>query len=194
MSLVEIDDAQIGRNIASIRESRGLSQKDLADAMRSIGFKWSQATVWNVERGERPLRATELVALEGILKVLTPDIVADDETARVRELTRQVHQAYEAIRTSTAAYDRLTFDLALVADRIENKTGFAMLSENWVNTSAEEVVREYHREQNEGYPEIPVEAWERMGKWERRYNEVRKIESEFELNEGAADGEPEATS
>ena len=36
-----------------------MSQKALADSMRSRGHKWSQATVWSVEQGERPLRYTE---------------------------------------------------------------------------------------------------------------------------------------
>lgn len=46
-----------------------MSQKDLAIAMRERGHKWSQATVWNVERGERPLRLSEATALADVLEL-----------------------------------------------------------------------------------------------------------------------------
>lgn len=43
-----------------------MSQQDLAAAMRTRGYKWSQATVWSVEAGERPLRYTESLELSDI--------------------------------------------------------------------------------------------------------------------------------
>lgn len=60
-----VSDEQIGKNVARFRGD--LSQVDLAKAMRAQGFKWSQATVWAVEKGERPMRLTEAEALSGIL-------------------------------------------------------------------------------------------------------------------------------
>ena len=60
-------DEQIGRNLVSLRG--GMSQKDLADRMRTHGFKWSQATVWAIEKGERPLRLTESLALGKIFGI-----------------------------------------------------------------------------------------------------------------------------
>ncbi|MBW9121218.1 hypothetical protein JNB63_14055 [Microbacterium trichothecenolyticum] len=65
-------DEQIGANLIRIRN--GLSQKDLADAMRARGFKWSQATVWAVEKGERPLRLTEAEGLGVVLRI-NPDLL-----------------------------------------------------------------------------------------------------------------------
>lgn len=64
---MEIDDKQIGQNIARLRGA--MSQKDLAVAMRHRGHKWSQATVWNVERGERPLRLSEATAVAELLEL-----------------------------------------------------------------------------------------------------------------------------
>ncbi|PPH43461.1 hypothetical protein C5D09_14825 [Rathayibacter sp. AY1C9] len=60
-----IIDEQIGRNVARLRGR--LSQKDLAAALRTRGLKWSQATVWKVETGERPLRLTEAVEIAAVL-------------------------------------------------------------------------------------------------------------------------------
>lgn len=65
-------DEQIGANLIRIRH--GMSQKDLADAMRARGFKWSQATVWAVEKGERPLRLTEAEGLGAVLGI-NPDLL-----------------------------------------------------------------------------------------------------------------------
>jgi hypothetical protein len=52
-------DEETGQDVAAAREAAEISQKELADQMRERGFKWSQATVWSVEKGERPLRLVE---------------------------------------------------------------------------------------------------------------------------------------
>lgn len=60
-------DVQIGKNLA---EARGeMTQQALGAAMRERGFKWSQATVWSVEKGDRQLRLSEALALTRILRV-----------------------------------------------------------------------------------------------------------------------------
>lgn len=43
------------------------SQADLAKAMRERGPKWSQATVWAVEKGDRPLRHSEAIELADLI-------------------------------------------------------------------------------------------------------------------------------
>lgn len=58
-------DQQIGQNLAAMRGSA--SQQSVADAMRERGHKWSQSTVWSVEKGDRPLRFTEAQDLIRIL-------------------------------------------------------------------------------------------------------------------------------
>lgn len=59
-------DQQVGRNITLFRGS--ITQQDLAERMRQSGFKWSQATVWATEKGDRPVRLAEVVALSRILE------------------------------------------------------------------------------------------------------------------------------
>lgn len=58
-------DKRVGRNIVHFRD--GMSQQDLAIKMRQRGFRWSQATIWSVEKGERPVRLSEVAALSEIL-------------------------------------------------------------------------------------------------------------------------------
>ena len=62
-----INDELIGRNLTLLRGS--MSQKELAERMRKLGFKWSQATVWSIEKGERPLRLTESEALGSVFGI-----------------------------------------------------------------------------------------------------------------------------
>lgn len=52
-------DAEIGTDLTTARERAELSQRDLAAAMTGRGFKWSQATVSQIEKGTRPLRYNE---------------------------------------------------------------------------------------------------------------------------------------
>lgn len=56
-------EKEVGESVKRRRESSLMSQQDLAAAMRQRGYKWSQATVWSVEAGERPLRYTESLEL-----------------------------------------------------------------------------------------------------------------------------------
>lgn len=62
-------DRQVGENVAQLRGD--MSQKALATAMRDQGHKWSQSTVWAVERGERPLKLVEAASLVSILGNVT---------------------------------------------------------------------------------------------------------------------------
>src|SRR5699024_11486957 len=57
-------DQRVGRNIMKFRGDK--SQQALAERMRDKGFKWSQATVWATEKGDRPIRLSEVIVLSEI--------------------------------------------------------------------------------------------------------------------------------
>lgn len=58
-----VPEGDIGRAVREFRMAKGLGQTDLAMAMKTRGIKWSQPTVVAVEKGERPLRHSEALAL-----------------------------------------------------------------------------------------------------------------------------------
>jgi len=58
-------DKEIGSTVTELRGDR--SQQSVADEMRGRGWKWSQATVWSVEKGERPLKLVEALDLAEVL-------------------------------------------------------------------------------------------------------------------------------
>lgn len=64
-------EEQIGADVATARERAGLSQKELAAAMTDRGFKWAQATVSQIEKGERLLRLSEADHLAELIRFRT---------------------------------------------------------------------------------------------------------------------------
>ncbi|MFF1540461.1 helix-turn-helix domain-containing protein [Microbacterium sp. NPDC058269] len=52
-------ERQIAAGVIVARAKADMSQKELAAAMTDRGFKWSQATISQIEKGERPLRLSE---------------------------------------------------------------------------------------------------------------------------------------
>lgn len=64
-------EEQIGADVATARERAGMSQKELAAAIAERGFKWSQATVSQIEKGERPLRLSEADHLADLIRFRT---------------------------------------------------------------------------------------------------------------------------
>lgn len=98
-------DEQIGQNLARLRGE--MSQAALGDLMRSRGFKWSQATVWAVEKGDRPLRLSEALAINDLLDV------------PVNELWR--HSADVVLEWVIEAYDE---HLAATLQKVQQMQGW----------------------------------------------------------------------
>lgn len=73
-------DKRVGQAIVALRGDT--SQAAVADAMRERGWKWSQATVWSVEKGERPLRLLEAGDLADVLGIQIDDFLGDRAAAR----------------------------------------------------------------------------------------------------------------
>lgn len=80
------EDKTIGKNVARLRGDR--SQQLVADEMRSRGYDWSQATVWSVEKGRRPLRFAEAAQLADILDVAVTDMLPEDTFRGRRDLMK----------------------------------------------------------------------------------------------------------
>jgi hypothetical protein len=80
-------DERIGKAVHAARATA--TQKSVADAMRRKGHKWSQSTVWAVEKGDRTLKLTEAHDLVEILGVTVDDLTADTEDLEARLLMRR---------------------------------------------------------------------------------------------------------
>lgn len=61
-------DQRFGLQVKSLRQQRGLTMKDLAEELRSVGFsQFHTTTVSRLERGERKLGLAEAEALASVL-------------------------------------------------------------------------------------------------------------------------------
>lgn len=101
-------DAAIGENLTRLRGEA--TQQEVAAAMRLAGYKWSQATVWAVEKGDRPLRLAEAADLAKIFNkdiaslVMLPVEAALNE--HIGEAFRSASESMDAIRRATEQFLR----------------------------------------------------------------------------------------
>lgn len=56
-------DEAIGRNVKRLRVKCGRTIDDVVKAMQKAGYRWNATTQSNIERGARPLRASEVLPL-----------------------------------------------------------------------------------------------------------------------------------
>jgi hypothetical protein len=114
--------------------------------MRERGWKWSQATVWSVEKGERPLRLSEATDLAEVLGIMLHVLLAQPEEARVHEYMHQCRQAHETLNVAATAYLEATVHLQVALDQARRagvQLGDATREGGgWLETGPEQVARE----------------------------------------------------
>ena len=141
----DIDD-NIAANLRIYREAGNVSQEELAQRMADRGFGFSQATIWKIESGQRPVRASELVALADSLGILSPTSLTYKPDAtrykvQLEQANRNAQHAYETLQEAAAGYLEAQVVL-VVAAREAQDAGLAVteLHTSWLDTPAEEAV------------------------------------------------------
>lgn len=111
-------DALIGQNLTRLRGD--LSQADLAKKMKQLGYRWSQATVWSIEKGERPLRLTEARDVAEVLGegVSVYDLLRVPGAATLREAVQRVSRENANLRHAMDEYWKALNNLAITADLV----------------------------------------------------------------------------
>ena len=91
----------------ALRKAAGLSQTDVAEAMGAEGHRWHQQTVLRLEKGSRPLKLDEAMALSRVLdlpmELLWAERPARDSTAIVLTAADRLGTAWTHL--AEAAYD-----------------------------------------------------------------------------------------
>jgi len=141
-------DQNIAANLRAYREAGGVSQEELAQRMADRGFGCSQATVWKIESGQRPVRASELIALADSLGIhpaadLTRAPDATRYTIQLERTSGNAADAYRAVKEAAAAYLEAQVQLVYAA-RQAHDAGLAVteLHTSWLTTAPEEAVIE----------------------------------------------------
>lgn len=88
-------DAVIGANLKRLRGDT--NQADLAEEMKRRGHRWSQATVWAVQRGERSLKLAEARDLAEVLGVkVEAFFLASEAEKRFTDVRKALHDLRRA--------------------------------------------------------------------------------------------------
>lgn len=125
------------------------SQQSLAERMKSRGHKWSQSTVWSVERGDRAVRLAEAEDLAEALDVEVGALLADNEDVeQERWLMAAVRKMDSARRSLQDAVVEYEFWRSVVLRKLASgKLGLVMhedvreMLETSAGTSAEAVIQ-----------------------------------------------------
>lgn len=117
-------DDNLAANLRLRREAAGLSQEELAERMTERGFGFSQATVWKIEQGKRPVKLSEAVALGDALGMLRWASLLDHpdqgkHAAQLEARHRAAAAGYRAVQEATRAY---LWDQAQLASAIYDAT------------------------------------------------------------------------
>jgi transcriptional regulator with XRE-family HTH domain len=146
-AFTSIDD-RVGVNLRAYRDAAGLSQEELAQRMAERGFGFSQATVWKIESGNRPIKISEAVALADALDLRAWDSLTQDPTRAWHQIQlghwhRAAAAAYEQLKTAATAYIDTQLNLTVVI-RDAQDAGLTVsdLWSSWLNTPAERAVIE----------------------------------------------------
>lgn len=146
-------DEAIGQAVSVLRDDQ--TQQAVADAMRQRGWKWSQATVWSVEKGERPLRLAEADDLAAVLGASTvTSLLSGPQAAELEQELGRMARAYEA---AVMAITHLLDERERLADKwasyskasqTEPRSWVARGVKDWLEKPdvVQEAVREAHLE------------------------------------------------
>jgi transcriptional regulator with XRE-family HTH domain len=141
-------DQNIAANLRTYREAGNISQDELAQRMADRGFGFSQATIWKIESGQRPVKASELVALADSLEVMLVTRLTDKpDVARhqvlLEQANRKAQRAYQTVKEAAAGYLDAQLEL-VVAARQAHDGGLTVteLHTSWLDTPPEEAVIE----------------------------------------------------
>lgn len=132
-SLIDGLEVNLRKNLKAQRELLGLTQAELAQRATEMGLKgFHQTTVARIEKGDRPLRAVEAIALARVLQISVEFLVEGANAAFMRSLGLTIDEKAREISRGieSLTHSRLELARALDAvDRGENVHGAGELQE-----------------------------------------------------------------
>jgi hypothetical protein len=97
-------NSRIGRQVALLRGDK-MSQAAVAEAMQRRGHaKWSQSTVWAVEKGTRPLRLIEAEDLAAVLGARVDKLLTTPGEIRLAQASDKARGHFDLITHHTYQY------------------------------------------------------------------------------------------
>lgn len=109
----------VGANIKVLRAQRGLTQAELAEAMRGLGHSWGQTTAAKTEAADRPLRLNEIADLAQVLGVRIPDLVSSNTDWALRSIVSTVDMYASQTKRLESDIEELTQQLEAKKQSLE---------------------------------------------------------------------------
>lgn len=139
---METDDPQtprdpervIGREMRRIRERLGLTQQEVAERMLKNGFRFHQTQIAKMERGERPIRVNEWIAIATALGTTPQDMLSSAISASVSQSTEKRLSLLELAREMGAIEQRLQAAQRML-DKAEERATKARLARDVAEAS-----------------------------------------------------------
>lgn len=113
-------DSAIGATVAGLRRQRGMTQAEVATAMRGAGWPLAQPAIAKIELGKRPLRLAEAVDLAKALRVRVDDLVASP--------MRSAHMQFrQELQAQDRELDQISLRRSVAARRLGRLQDLAQL-------------------------------------------------------------------
>lgn len=94
-------DREFGARLRAAREAKNMSQTQLAEAMRPLGYDVTQQMIYKIESGQRKVTVGEATALAKALDLRTVlDLTRGEGSLRVTLLMHQLHVARDEYRAA----------------------------------------------------------------------------------------------
>lgn len=98
-------EQRFGEAVRLRRQTIGLSQKQLAEALTATGISLDGPSISRLEKGNRSVRLAEAVALAGILRMELGEAISEPDTPRfMRQLSRLADSALDEISSASVRF------------------------------------------------------------------------------------------
>ncbi|MGJ6126323.1 helix-turn-helix transcriptional regulator [Mycolicibacterium sp. Y3] len=124
-SAAESVNQRFGNQMRERRMERGLSQRDLADLLRTVDLQLDPSAVTRIERGTREVKLVEALAISKLLGFELDRLTlthADRNARRLVEMRAVLSERAERIRRATLDYLIARENFQMLADAVRGET------------------------------------------------------------------------
>jgi transcriptional regulator with XRE-family HTH domain len=132
-SIYEYYEKHFGEKVRQWRRQRNWSQEEVADMLRAQGFDMHQTTVAKIERGTRPLRVAEAVAIATIFRVPPLAVFLGPPPELMPWSLNQLH---DTVATAQNTLDEMKAEMSRSAERYVEQEAHVLALARLVNETA----------------------------------------------------------
>ncbi|KMM46481.1 hypothetical protein CWIS_04900 [Cellulomonas sp. A375-1] len=120
-------DALVGEKVRSYREAKGMTQRELADALGRLGWDVDATAITRIEKGSRALRVNQLQLIAAVLGARVTGFLVDErnqvsqrEDALVDDFLQARHSLSRAVMRLGVLVDMYDNELPALRDAVRS--------------------------------------------------------------------------